>query len=769
MRASAIAAPDRAIVIGGSMAGQLAARVLADRFAQVLIVDRDTFPDEAAFRKGVPQSRHLHVLLARGAQILEELLPGFQADLAAAGAVRLRWPADAGVLGAAGWATRRTRSLPLILSRRELVEHMVRRHVQSRHSVELREGTEVIGLLTEASGSSVTGVRIRSRQDHAEQDLEAGLVVDASGRGSRAPAWLEELGCDPSRQTVVNSFLGYASRTYTRDPTIEREWRALFLQMKPPAGTRGGGLFPIDGDQWLVTLAGIGGDYPPTDEPGFLEFARSLRSSVLYEAIRDAEPTSAITGYRRTENQLRHFDELRRWPEGFLVIGDAACCFNPIYGQGMTVAATEALVFRGWLKDGAPAHDFQRRLAKAIANPWLLATGEDFRYPTTEGGRPNVVTRLMHRYLDRINATSTTDPVVAAAFNKVVQMVARPTLLFHPEVVIRTLRGPGKAPSEADPLPPEPHHVADPEPRATGLREGWIRVDAGVRLHYVESGDGALIVLLHGFPEFWYSWRHQLPALAAAGYRAVAVDLRGYNLSDKPRGVESYLLPTLARDIQRLIRTLGSESASVVGHDWGALVGWELAMRHPDVVERLAILNLPHPERMKAGLRTVRQLRKSWYIGFYQLPVIPENYLRWGDFAFIRRALGSGSPGSTPDDIERYIAAIARPGALRAGVNYYRALARLAIREPNRSVPIEAPVLVIWGEQDPYLGAELAEAGRRWVPNLRMERLPDAGHWLQIDRPEIVNPMLLDFLRARELPSSPPMPRTKPVLSGRSY
>jgi pimeloyl-ACP methyl ester carboxylesterase/2-polyprenyl-6-methoxyphenol hydroxylase-like FAD-dependent oxidoreductase len=748
MRAASIEAPDRAIVIGGSMAGLLAARILADRFAQVLIVDRDTYPDEATFRKGVPQSRHLHVLLARGAQILERLLPGFRADLAAAGAVRLRWPADAGVLGAAGWATRRTRSLPLISSRRELVEHVVRRHVATRDPVELLENTDVIGLLTDESGLSVTGVRIRSRDDHAEQDLEAGLVVDASGRGSRAPAWLEQLGCGSSRQTVVNAFLGYASRTYARDPTIEREWRALFLQMKPPAGTRGGGLFPIDGDQWHVTIAGIGGDYPPIDEEGFLEFARSLRSSVLYEAIRDAEPTSAIGAYRRTENQLRHFDELRRWPEGFVVIGDAACCFNPIYGQGMTVAATEALVLRGWLNDRAPAHDFQRRLAKAIANPWLLATGEDFRYPTTEGGRPNVATRLMHRYLDRINATSTTDPVVAAAFNNVVQMVARPTLLFHPEVVVRTLRGPGTAPSDADPLPPEPDHVADPKPGAMGLREGWIRVDAGVQLHYVEAGEGPLVVLIHGFPEFWYSWRHQLPVLAGAGYRAVAVDLRGYNLSDKPRGVEAYLLPTLARDIEGLIRGLGSESASVVGHDWGALVGWELAMRHPEAVERLAILNVPHPERMRAALQTARQLRKSWYIGFYQLPAIPESYLRWGDFAAIRDALSAGSRGSTPDDIERYIAAIARPGALRAAVNYYRALARLAIRDPSRSVPIEAPVLVIWGEQDPYLGAELAEPDRRWVPNLRIERLPDAGHWLQIDRPDIVNPLLLDFLGA---------------------
>ena len=175
-------------------------------------------------------------------------------------------------------------------------------------------------------------------------------------------------------------------------------------------------------------------------------------------------------------------------------------------------------------------------------------------------------------------------------------------------------------------------------------------------------------------------------------------------------------------------------------------MAWELAMRHPEVVERVAILNLPHPERMKAGLRTPRQLRRSWYIGFFQLPVLSENYLRWGDFSFIRRAFRTGSPGSTPDDVERYVSAMARAGALTPAVNHYRGLVRLAIREPNRSVPIKAPVLVIWGDQDPYLGAELAEPDTRWVPNLRMARVPDAGHWVQIDRPEIVNPLLVSFL-----------------------
>jgi len=166
-------------------------------------------------------------------------------------------------------------------------------------------------------------------------------AMRARNRMPHDPAWLEELGHGPTRQTVVDSFLGYASRTFARDPTTASEWRALFLQATPQS-TRGGGLFPVDHDQWHVTLAGVGRDYPPTDEAGFLEFARSIRSTILFDAIRDAQPTSTISAYRRTENQLRHFDDLPSWPTGFVVLGDAACCFNPVYGQGMTVAAIEA-------------------------------------------------------------------------------------------------------------------------------------------------------------------------------------------------------------------------------------------------------------------------------------------------------------------------------------------------------------------------------------------------------------------------------------------
>lgn len=277
----------------------------------------------------------------------------------------------------------------------------------------------------------------------------------------------------------------------------------------------------------------------------------------------------------------------------------------------------------------------------------------------------------------------------------------------------------------------------------------------GVRLHYVEAGAGPLVVLLHGFPEAWFAWQHQIPALAAAGYRVVAPDMRGYNLSGKPAGVRAYTTDRLTSDVAALIRAVGDHGpdgdvapAVVVGHDWGAAVAWLFAMSHPELLARLAILNLPHPARMMQGLRTLRQLRKSWYIFFFQLPWLPEASFRARDYAVLRGTLRRDPvwPGAFSDeDIARYVAAAAEPGALTSGMNYYRALIRYP-QAAGRVQRIEAPVLVIWGERDRYLGPELAEPDPRWVPHCRVERLPDASHWVQADAAERVNALLVGFL-----------------------
>ena len=271
----------------------------------------------------------------------------------------------------------------------------------------------------------------------------------------------------------------------------------------------------------------------------------------------------------------------------------------------------------------------------------------------------------------------------------------------------------------------------------------------GVRLHYVEAGEGPVVVLLHGFPEFWYSWRHQIPALAGAGHRVVAPDLRGYNLSDKPTRWRAYDTDLLAADIAGLIRGLGVERADVVGHDWGAAVAYEVAMHHPDVVRRLGILNVPHPARMLEGFRTLRQLRKSWYMFFFQIPRLPERLMARDRYSVVSQLLRADSEKAfTDEDLERYVEAWSQTGAMTGMLNYYRAALR---RSPNGVLagmkPIAAPTLVIWGMLDRHLGSELAVPAQEWVPDVRVERIFDATHWVQHDTPERVNELLIEFLR----------------------
>jgi pimeloyl-ACP methyl ester carboxylesterase len=273
----------------------------------------------------------------------------------------------------------------------------------------------------------------------------------------------------------------------------------------------------------------------------------------------------------------------------------------------------------------------------------------------------------------------------------------------------------------------------------------------GIRLHWVEAGAGPLVVLLHGFPEFWYSWRHQIAALSAAGFRVLAPDLRGYNESAKPAGVASYRLELLAADVLGLIRHAGPERAIVVGHDWGGGLAWHLAIHHPQAVEKLAILNAPHPAAFARELRTWRQLRRSWYVFFFQLPWLPEWYIRRGNYAGLAEILTRDPvrPGTfSPQDIAAYRAALARPGALTSAINWYRALFRHHPRlSPCELRPIRVPTLVIWGEQDRYLGISLLDGLKRWAPDLVIERIADASHWVQNDAAERVNDLLISFSR----------------------
>lgn len=276
----------------------------------------------------------------------------------------------------------------------------------------------------------------------------------------------------------------------------------------------------------------------------------------------------------------------------------------------------------------------------------------------------------------------------------------------------------------------------------------------GVRLHYVEAGEGPLVVLLHGFPEFWYSWRLQIPALAAAGFRVIAPDMRGYNTSEKPWGVSAYRIEALAGDVAALIRHAGAERATVAGHDWGGIVAWAMPNYHREVLDKLIVLNAPHPGAWLREVRKPRQLAMASYQFFFQLPWLPEAAMRAGNYRAVRDVLRRDPvrPGAfSEEDIRRYVAAIARPGALTAALNYYRAIYREAVRRGPRRYVVglrrsDAPTLLIWGEQDAALGIRLTEGLERWAPNIRVERIPNASHWVQNDAPERVNELMLAFL-----------------------
>ena len=283
------------------------------------------------------------------------------------------------------------------------------------------------------------------------------------------------------------------------------------------------------------------------------------------------------------------------------------------------------------------------------------------------------------------------------------------------------------------------------------LADHFADVGTGVRLHYVEAGEGPLVVLLHGFPEFWWSWRHQIPALADAGFRVVAPDLRGYGQSDAPPRWQDYKMETLAADVAGLIEALGEERAFVVGHDWGAAVAWMVATLHPERVERLAILNVPHPETMLRTLRSSpRQLLHSWYMFFFQIPWLPETAARLAGRRFREGAYRDARPGAfTPEDLARYEEALLRsPGGIKGPIDYYRAALRRSPRAAQEQfTPIAAPTLVIWGVQDRFLTEQMADPDPALVPDVRVVKLPDASHWVQHDEPERVSTLLVEHFR----------------------
>lgn len=457
-----------AIVIGGSMAGLLAARVLSDHFARVTIIERDRLPAEPEFRNGTPQARHVHVLMQQGQRILDQLFPGLIQELAARGAVHTDVTNDLLWLTPAGWTPRHVSGLEMLCASRTLIEWGVRTRVLGLANVSVLTETDVQGLLASSDGAMVAGVQIRPRNpageaDDATQMVAADLVIDASGRNSRMPEWLTALGYQPPQESLVNAYLGYASRVYEPPANFHGQWKAFYVQSAPPNHPRGGLIFPLEGGKWLVSTIGSGASRPPTDEAGFDTFIHSLRSPLFALALQKAKPLSPVYGFGNASNQWRHYERLNRYPDRLIVLGDALCAFNPVYGQGMTIAALEAMKLGECLAQARRGdltnvtRTVQKGLATLVSGPWTMATGEDCRYPDVEGVTISLSTRVMHWYMDRIMALTTHDEEVHTLFTQVIHMVKPPTSLFHPRILWRVLRG-GQDATEL--TPQSVHHAA---------------------------------------------------------------------------------------------------------------------------------------------------------------------------------------------------------------------------------------------------------------------------------------------------------------------
>lgn len=438
----------RAVVVGASMGGLLAARVLADSFAEVVLLDRDQLPEGPSPRQGTPQAVHGHGLLARGAEILEELFPGLVEALEARGAVTGDLQETVPIIAggrrfAAGRAGR-----PAIAVSRLLLEAEVRRRVLALPQVRLRTGVAVDGLLVDDSGQRVTGVRLSGGGAGAVADetLAADLTVDASGRGSRSPAWLRTLGFEAPREDRVEVGIGYATAYFERRPEHAPGIAAIICSATPELPLPGVLIAqePESGGppRWVVTFGGYAGDHPEPTLDGLRERARKTRCPELERVTREATLLGPILRFGFPHSQRRRYERLARFPSGFLVFGDALASFNPIFGQGMTVAASGALALKGAL-GGSPerlARRYFRAAARAVDVAWQLAVGADLAIDRVPGPRPAAV-RWVNRYLARLFVVAERDPRVARAFMEVAHLLAAPPSLFAPGVLLRVLRG----------------------------------------------------------------------------------------------------------------------------------------------------------------------------------------------------------------------------------------------------------------------------------------------------------------------------------------
>jgi len=429
-----------AIVIGASMGGLLAARALADDVETVTLLERDAFPATDESRKGVPQGDHAHGLLARGRNVIEAFFPGWTDEVVAAGGSVGDLANDVAWFGHGIALKSAPSDLVGLLASRPVLEGHVRRRLLALPNVRAIENCAVQGLAASADNSSVTGVRVRI-DGGAEQVIAADLVVDATGRGSQSATWLDSLGYARPEEERIEIGLGYTTRLYRRRPTDLGGKTAVVVAGSEPNWRNGVILFQSE-DCWIVSVGGYFGDVAPDNEQMFAAYTGSFPTQEIHDIVAKAEPLSEFRSYRYPANLRRRYERLARFPNNYLVFADAICSFNPVYGQGMTVAAQQAVLLRETLRVGTAdlARRFFNAAAAVIDTPWDIAVGNDLRHPRVKGPRPAKV-RFINWYMGKLHLAAERDGELANAFLRVANLEAPPQSLLHPSIVSRVIRG----------------------------------------------------------------------------------------------------------------------------------------------------------------------------------------------------------------------------------------------------------------------------------------------------------------------------------------
>lgn len=432
---------DHAVVIGAGMGGLTIARVLSETYQQVTVLDRDVLPARVQPRKGTPQDRHLHVLLYRGLQALDELFSGFSDELSSLGAPSGDLQETVRVYNDGQMVAPARSDLLTVSVSRPFVEHLVRQRVGRLSNIKIVDECYVVGIAATDNHDRVTGVRTRTGKDAAETTIPADLVVDASGRGSRSHVWLEQLGYGRVAEDQIWAHITYVTRHFRRPPDARQSWLGS-VNPPFPGQLRGACLFAEEDDRWGLTLMGMVGEQPPLDHDAMLEFAQGLAASEVAQLLRTAEPIDAPVKMHYPASVRRRYEQMRRFPAGYLVAADALCGFNPVYAQGMTVAALEAVLLRRLLAEGSNklARRFFREVVKLLESPWSISTGNDLRFPKVEGER-TMTMKLLNRYLARYHRAAVHDPVLGAAFIRAANLLDSPRSLLAPGLVMRVLRG----------------------------------------------------------------------------------------------------------------------------------------------------------------------------------------------------------------------------------------------------------------------------------------------------------------------------------------